>query len=1103
MSEFETQFKNLNEEQRKAVEHTEGPVLVIAGPGTGKTQLLSTRAAYILQHTDAQPHNLLCLTYTESAAFEMRQRLVNIVGQKAYNITISTYHAFGSELLSRFPEYFSGEQDLQPADELAIHSILSEIVAGLPYDNALKKSGYYLKDVVSTIGDLKKALLVPDDIRKIAGENREFIATTSQLTKELLAGVSRISAKSIPVFQRLADATSDQSKGSSLSQLWQESLDQALETVAESGKTSAITEWKNQWLARDEDANFIVAGQNTTDKLEALAMIYEQYLHALHDQGLYDYEDMILRAIKGLQTHKDLRFTLQEQYLYIMLDEFQDTNGAQLELVKLLTDSPLHEGKPNILAVGDDDQAIFAFQGANYSHMLEFTQIYQDVEVITLTKNYRSHADILHTAHNIAKQIETRLHNNMEAVNKVLTAESKQLPKQAIIERHEFKSDLAQFAWVTDEITKLIKQGTDPNEIAIIAPKHKYLEPILPYLSKAGVPVRYEKREDILQDPQIMQLIRMCELISALGKQDDNADSLWPEVLSYAFWQIPTETIWQLSWEARRIQSPWIELLLADEKFAPIGLFFVRLSAITNNETLETVLDILVGVHALAFNDKEKELYTSPYFSYYFGKPAESTQQQDFWELLSNLTVLRQHLRERRSASGQQLYLADFLDFIRSHQEAEIKILNTSPYNESLQAVQIMSAYKAKGLEFEAVFMLACIDQAWGSTASSQSARIPLPPNLAHIRYGGASDDEKLRLLFVAITRAKHHLYMTSYLNNYANRPSARLRFLHETEVDGDVISNVLPTAQQKVVASDVSAPKIEDLSSYWSSRHIKAMHDVRFKQLLEPRLERFQLAPTHINAFTDVVFAGPESFFLNTLLRFPGAPSVDGEFGNAIHSVIEWIHHQFIKNTALPSLKAILQQFGRELATKNISQHDHELLKKRGHACLTAFIKQKADSFKADDLHEFDFRKEGVFVGHAHLTGKIDKMIINKTDKTITIVDYKTGKSFNAWKYNELKLHKYRQQLYVYKLLVEGSYTFADYTVTDAYLEFVEPDEQGNIQDLHLKFDSDELKRIRNIAVAVWDRIKKLDLPDVSTYDMNVKGVKAFEDDLLKTPLK
>lgn len=1106
MTEFEKQFGKLNPEQKKAVEQTEGPVLVIAGPGTGKTQLLSTRAAYILQNTDAGAHNILCLTYTESGAFAMRQRLVNIIGQKAYNITISTYHAFGSELINRFPEHFSNANEMTAVDDLGIHSILSKIIGKLPYDNPLKKSEFYIRDIINSIGDCKKALLTPGALRAVANSNIEFIEAVSKLTKKHLASITRIDKKSIIAFEKLAKETATTeanqrvSNTRNMQELWQEQLETALNDVTECGKTTPLTEWKNTWLEKDSSGVFIPTGKSTANKLIALAGIYESYLIELQKQGLYDYDDMILQAIDGLKSNKGLRYTLQEQYLYIMLDEFQDTNGAQLELVKLLTDSPVYEGKPNILAVGDDDQAIFSFQGADYSHMATFASIYKNPAVITLTKNYRSHTDILHTAHNISSQIEERLHHKMEGIDKFLTAENKELPKRADIERHEFKSDVAQFAWVTNQITKLIKAGTNPEEIAIIAPKHKYLEPIVPYLAKAGVPVRYEKRENILNDPAIMQIIRMSQLVSVMKSGNSKiADEIWPEVLSYDFWEIPTEAIWKLSWKARETKSSWIDIIMSDKALKPIGLFFMRLGNISTNEMLESIMDFLIGTASLSFHEKDIASYTCPYFQYYFGDKAQDSKQKDFWDLLSNLTVLRQHLRAHRGSSGRQLYIDDFINFVDEHREADIKILNTSPYHESSQAVQIMSTYKAKGLEFEAVFMLACIDEAWGSKASSQNAKVPLPANLAQIRYSGATDDEKLRLLFVAITRAKHRLFMTSYTNTYANRPTSRLKFFDEVERDGSPYSEILPTESQKIHQTDSNLPSIEDLSSYWADRHIELSRDVRFKDLLAPRLERFQLAPTNLNSFTDLIYGGPKEFFLNTILRFPSAPTPAGEFGDAVHATIEWLHLELKQTKMIPNLTETNKQFSAELSKRNLSESNYELMKNRGEACLKAFLEQKSDSFGPDDLHEFDFRKEGVLLGPAHLTGKIDKMIVDKQNKTIAIVDFKTGSSYKSWKAGDPKLHKYKQQLYMYKLLVEGSYTFTDYSVTDAYLQFVEPDDEGNIIDLHLEFDSLELKRTRDIAIAVWKRIQKLDLPDVTKYDKSIKGIKSFEDYLIE----
>ncbi len=1107
MTEFEIQFSLLNQEQRKAVEQTEGPVLVIAGPGTGKTQLLSTRAAYILQNTDASAHNILCLTYTESGAFAMRQRLVNIIGQKAYNITISTYHAFGSELINRFPEQFSNTNEMSAVDDLGMHSILSKIINKLPYDNPLKKSEFYINDIIGSIGDFKKALLTPADLRYIAKSNLKFIDSASKLTKKHLATVSRIDKKSISAFEKLAadtariSAKEELPNTKSMQNLWQEQLEKAIENVYESGKTTPITDWKNIWLEKDNNGIFIPSGKNTANKLLALSGIYESYLAELQKQALYDYDDMILQAIEGLKSNKGLRYTLQEQYLYIMLDEFQDTNGAQLELVRLLTDSPVYEGRPNILAVGDDDQAIFSFQGSDYSHMATFVHIYRDPTVITLTKNYRSHSDILHTAHNVSTQIEERLHHKMDGINKFLTAENKDLPSHADIERHEFKSDVAQFAWVTKEITDLIKNGTSPDEIAIIAPKHKYLEPIVPYLAKAGVPVRYEKRENILNDPAILQVIRMSQLISAVKSGNTKiADGIWPEILSYDFWEIPTEEIWKLSWEARESKSSWIDIIMSKDTLKPIGLFFMRLGNISANEMLESIMDYLIGTTPISFHEKGISDYTCPYFQYYFGDKMQVSKQRDFWNLLSNLTVLRQHLRAHRGSSGRQLYIDDFINFVDEHVEADIKILNTSPYHESAQAVQIMTVYKSKGLEFQTVFMLACIDEAWGSKSSARTAKVPLPVNLAHIRYSGATDDEKLRLLFVAITRAKHSLFMTSYTNTYANRPTSRIKFFDEIEREGKPSSGILPTRYQEVHLTDSGLPSIDDLSTYWTDRHLELSQDVRFRDLLAPRLERYQLAPTNLNSFTDLVYGGPKEFFLNTLLRFPTAPTPAGEFGDAVHATIEWLHIQLTSTGQLPNLPKTNEHFYVELSKRNLSDTSFELMKDRGEKCFQAFLAQKSDTFRPDDLHEIDFRKEGVLLGPAHLTGKIDKMIIDKPSKTIAIIDFKTGSSYKAWKANDPKLHKYKQQLYMYKLLVEGSYTYADYTVKDAYLQFVEPNDDGQIVDLHLVLDSYELKRTRDLAIAVWKRIQKLDLPDVTKYEKTMKGIRSFEDDLIKS---
>ncbi|MCA9333132.1 ATP-dependent helicase, partial [Candidatus Saccharibacteria bacterium] len=749
------------------------------------------------------------------------------------------------------------------------------------------------------------------------------------------------------------------------------------------------------------------------------------------------------------------------------------------------------------LAVGDDDQAIYAFQGANHSHMLTFINQYRDVRVISLTRNYRSHSDILHVAHNISGQIEQRLHHNISNVDKLIKAENSELPENATIERHEFKSDVAQFGWVAKKIAELISKGVSPEQIAILAPRHRYLEPVIPYLGNLNVPVRYEKRENILEDNHIIKIVNMTKLIWALGNNDnDLANSLWPEILSYDFWKVPTEAIWKLSWDSYRSKDPWTKLIIDSSWGNKIGLFFVRMGNLSKHETLETMLDYLIGVNKIAI---DRSWYLSPFYDYYFSKDQQNNNVVGFWSLLSNLTVLRQHMRDYAQSNDEQpLKIDGFLNFIESHKIANIKILNTSPYHESVSAVQVMTAYKAKGLEFEYVFVLACTDEVWGSRSKSKYSSIGLPPNISHIRYGGANDDERLRLLFVAITRAKHGLFLSSYIKNFADRPTTRLKYFNEVEIEDKIVSTILPKKYQNIISVDSSAPELDDFRLYWQKKHTNIEGITTLKNLLRTRLDRYQMSPTHLNAFIDTVYGGPESFFINTILRFPKAPTNKAIFGTVIHNVLEWIHIEQVKTHKLPSPKMIHKYYRDQLISQTLNKTNYQLLLEHGLTVIDRYIDKKASDFSQNDVHEYNFKNQGVIVGEAHLTGKIDKMIIDKKKRKITIVDYKTGDSYDKWSSTNIKLHKYKQQLYMYKLLVEGSYQFADYSVDSALLEFVEPDNEGNIVQLEIKYNNEELIRLKKLINVVWVHIHELRFPDISNYSHDIYGIKKFEEDLL-----
>jgi DNA helicase-2/ATP-dependent DNA helicase PcrA len=1095
---YKTALANLNAAQRQAVETTDGPVLVIAGPGTGKTQLLTTRIAHILATTDTLPHNILCLTFTDSAAQNMRERLSGMIGQAAYDVTISTYHAFGSDIIRRFPDYFAADAGLEAIDDLGSDRIFRAIIAALPYSSPLKYADNYVRDIKSLVSDAKRALLSPADLRATANANLKFINAASPVVAETLGSIARIDKKAIPLFKQLSERAPQ--KTGTLSGMFIEELEEAVAAAEESGKTTTLTAWKNKWLAKDANARFIVDGTKANQKLLAAAGIYEHYLQALAKEGLFDYDDMILRAVRALEQNADLRYTLQEQYLYILLDEFQDTNGAQLRLVELLTDNPVSEGRPNVLAVGDDDQAIYAFQGANYSHMLQFNQMYRDVLAIPLTENYRSHKDILGSARGIAEQIEERLHHHFPKIEKTLVARNTKLPASAVIERREAQSDVMQFAWVSRRINELVAAGMPASEIAVLAPQHKYLEPLVPFLQEAGIPVRYEKRENVLDDPGITQLLRMSELVLALQTgAHATANALWAHVLSFDFWGLPTSAIWKLSWQSREDDASWTDELLQDETLKPIALFFIRLSHVAGNETLETMFDYLIGSHPLDLQEPGFEPYRSPYYNHYFGQ-VDPESAADFWNLLSNMTVLRARLREYRKEGEERLSLRDFIGYVEAMQAAELKILNTSPYASGDDAVQLMTAFKAKGMEWSAVFVLAVSDDAWGGKSHSAGSRISIPPNLQHIRYAGATNDERLRLFYVAITRAKSQLYLVNYTSNFAGRGMTRLKFLDESPDEQHVVhSPLLPEGSQTVLPAEDNTPApTTELAAYWSRRHEEALQHPDMRPLLADRLRDFQLSPTHVNDFLDVANCGPQAFFLRTILRFPQAPRPEMQYGNAIHETLEWLHNTVRQqNGAVPNEAQLIAAYETRLGKQRMSAHDATLFLERGKGALSAYLQQRGSSITPNVVSEYNFRHEGVFVGKAHLSGKIDKMIINAEEKTIQIVDYKTGRGTGRWA-REIKLHKYRHQLYLYKALVEGSHTYGGYTVTDAYLEFVEPDEDGRIQELHLELNDTEYAHAKQLTEIVWQRIIGLDLPDISGYTGDLSGIEAFENDLL-----
>ena len=1097
MEEFKRSYLRLNSAQKNAVDNIEGPILVIAGPGTGKTQLLTTRVANILANTDTDPSQILCLTFTESGATNMKNRLNNLIGKEAYSVNINTYHGFGNELIRNYHQYFPSYKESKPADQLTLDKLLRSILSELPYSNPLKNE-IFVSSIKKMISNAKRESLSPDDLLDKANKNIEYLKTVQPFIDTNLVTFDRMSKKTAPLFESLLkDIMTIKTKNTELSGLIIGELEDAILKFNENKSTKAITSWKDKWLEKNIDNTFILKAIEQNQKIMALADIYAIYERELHKNGIYDYDDMINLTIGALEHNDDFRYNIQEKYQYLLLDEFQDTNGAQFKLIELLTDNPVFERRPNVLAVGDDDQAIYSFQGANYSHMNKFYNLYRDVLVITLNQNYRSTPSVVNLAKSISGQIEERLRlPGMESKN--LDANISDVDDSII--RYDFNNEVNQLAFIADDIKRKIESGVSAKDIAIIGRKHSLLVPIVPYLHKRDIKLRYDKRDNILDDPRVSTLVTMSKLVLALKKsRRSELNALWPEVLSADFFSIPTSLIWQISWEANDNRKLWKDLLIANQMTKNICLFFYRLSLIAEEETLETMLDYLIGINELDLHEADGLTMKSNFYDYYFKNHNLETINADFWTLLQNLTALRQYLRQYSSNQDSNLKLKDFISFIEENIKSEIKLINNSPIIESDDSVYISSAHSVKGLEFDTVYIIDALESIWGSKSNDQSDKITAPPSMEALRSIGINEDERIRLFYVAVTRAKKNLIITSYDKTNNNRDTLKLKYLAEHEDDEkNSISPFLPEKNQVVICPTVKAPTIEESISYWQAKHIEGMKDIKLRDMLSERLGNFKLSPTNLNKFTNVEREGPESFFLDSLLRFPKAKAPIAEYGTSVHKSLEWLYKEMDAKKLKPSLESFLSMFKEQLEAKDINDKEKELLEKRGEEALKIYYDQAQLDETNMVLPEVPFANENVYIEDAHIAGNIDKVIIDPRKRTATIVDYKTGKSYLKWK-SETKLHNYERQLYFYKLLIENSRTYKRYKVTDAYLEFVEPDKNGKINKLHIIFDDEKLEETSLLIRAIYRRITELDFPNISKYKKSLAGIKAFEQDLIK----
>lgn len=1085
---FQRRYANLNPAQKLAVDTIDGPVMVVAGPGTGKTELLSVRAANILQKTDTLPENILCLTFTESGQAAMRERLVSIIGKDAYKVAIHTFHSFGSEVMSQNRDYFYRNALFQPADELKQYEIMHSIFETLEPTNPLSSSmnGEYthLRDAQSVISELKRrSALTSDELLAVLTQNDEAMDKAERLLVPILS--ERVGKTTAAKLQEAAAELADYARTveplyqiTPVAKILSDSLYTMLADTETVHPTKPISAWKSRLFERDAAKNLVLKDRKKVAKLKAVSYIYYEYLNRMEKAGLFDFDDMIMQVVHAVEVNDDLRFNLQEKYLYIMVDEFQDTNPAQLRILNNLTDNPVNEGAPNILVVGDDDQAIYGFQGADISNILNFSDLYPTRQLVVLTENYRSGAPILEASRAIIAQAGDRLEDRIPELDKKLHAQS----DEAAVSIWQAPHLEGEYHAVAADIKRKIEAGIDPSSIAVLARKHADIQTLLPYLSHADIVVRYEREESVLDSPPIKALEGIAELIVALADgRHDHVETLLPQVLAHPAWGIEAQEIWRLSLDAYKNRQNWMEILATTPRFVSIHTWLVEQAEASKATPLEPMVDRLMGKPA-----EDDDTFHTPYFSYFFSTEALESNPQAYLQCLLSLRTLRSRLSEYQPDTT--LALKDLVSFIELHRRLNITLLSRQySLASDVPAVQLLTAHKSKGLEFDHVYIINSVDSSWGQGARGVSRSISYPENLP-LQSGGNSADERLRLYYVAATRARKSLVMSFADVSENGKQTLVADFLVQLEA---------PLQQLQKTTDEIALEQAE--LAWWQPL---ARPTADLKTLLAPQLEKFKLSATSFNAFLDVTRGGPQAFLLNNLLHFPKTKAPSASYGTAIHWTMQQAHTHLTATGEQKPLEDVLHDFETALTKERLSEKDTALYLQKGSQDLPQFLASNVLPITASQKAEVDFKHQDVVVSDARLTGSLDMLDINVEEKSLVVTDYKTGKPSESWTrgddHTKLKLHKYKQQLLFYKLLVENSSAYGTYKVTHGQLAFIEPTKAGESIVLSLDLNQEDIEHTRALIEAVWKRIILLDLPDTSGYSDDFKGVLAFEQDLI-----
>lgn len=1011
---YSQEYQRLNSQQKKAVDTIEGPVMVIAGAGTGKTQTIALRIGKILKETQVNPSNILCLTFTENAALNMRERLISLIGPTAYSVRIATFHAFCNSIIKDHPEYFlTTTTESEAIDDVTKIEIVRALIDSLPTTSPFKNIAapyLYQKDILGAISTLKKENISPARLDELLQDTIDFATITQPFlqTVQSLRASQKTENDIVNAIKTAADFLHSQP-------LYQIRLNYFLDLFKQ-GHLS-LSDLKKDFK------KFVEKYTGILDKIRDLSLIYKQYQQTLSTRGFYDYEDMILWVITALKTHPELLSTYQETYHYLLVDEFQDTNSSQMEILNLLTqDSP----RPNIFVVGDDDQSIFRFQGASIENIYKFHEKYKkDLNLIVLKNNYRSHQLILDSSTDVINHNHSRISQYIDNIDKSLTATKDYDPNP--INLFTANNSLEENYWIADQIKQLVDSGVTPKNIAVLYRKNTDVNDLLPFLTQHNLLYLRSDAINILETLKIKQLLTLFKYLS-----DPQNDSCLGELLSFNFLGCDSLHLYKLFRRVAKEQLKLSEAILEDPIFDDFN---------------QQVADTLKDVHNLPADELFNLIIRRFHFLDYVLKSKNLS-------LLKQLNTLYSHLKQ--SLLVDKISLFDWVQKIALLSENELSLDASALQSDVDNSLRLMTVHKAKGLEFEHVFIIRTLSSRWDDSRAGRSL-ITLP--LGILQYDLDNDilEEDRRLFYVALTRAEKQIYLSYTRFSETGKEQLATRFIKEIDSQRIEIIPSTPEIEKKSLefsfTQNVPQLKSVDLSSYLS-HYLSTQY-------------RFNI--THLNSYLKC----PLCFFFKTILRLPSPKAKSLSFGTAVHGALAYLTQIYKQKNQLISLDKFLFIFESNLKRENLSDQDFIDLQNHGRQVLTDYYHHYQDSFNGRCLTEHDFRFKNVHLGDIPLTGKIDKIEFLSGNQ-VNVVDYKTGKPDSKGPQLS-RTGDYFRQLVFYKLLCDEAKSFP-YQVVSGTIDFIEKNKAGIFVRKNYPLTTQDAADLKKQIEAVFQKILALD---------------------------